>query len=267
LSVLVGLACQLIGAAIFPLPVARMYHLIARIAFAMAVITALLGLIFIRAFKMKKFSKTFPRSISNALESIEDIVFTVDRDGIITHINHPEKLSEPLRTIHDLHVLVQQHCITEPLSLEALRCLKEACTCEMYFENTETHLIFRAVPIPSISSYAVVLEDVSDIRHVEKKLKVQNEMLNLANERLTNYIKVAGELEAEKERLQILTQIQENLIHDIEKALSAIHHIKQQNFEDNTYGAELKALAEKLRQIYQKVRNAVGQIAGKEANI
>jgi hypothetical protein len=91
--------------------------------------------------------------------------------------------------------------------------------------------------------------------------------LNLANEKLTNYIKVAGELEAEKERLQILTQIQENLIHDIEKALSAIHHIKQDNFEDNTYRMELKTLAEKLRQIYKEVRHAVGQIAGKEASI
>jgi hypothetical protein len=109
-----------------------------------------------------------------------------------------------------------------------------------------------------------VLEDVTAIRNIEKKLSKQNEALVFANERLSKYIMAAGALEAEKERLQILSQVQETLIKDIEKVLPSIRNITQHCFEGGSYQIAMRDFAIELRSIYQKVRSAVGHIAGKE---
>lgn len=266
-----GLVFHMIGAAISVHPMSTLHSQISQFFFLLSGFSLLGGMISFFALGKKHSFRNLPHNIPDALEQIEAVVFVVDRDGMITHINHEHKyhmLFGKIDHIDQLSIFIKEHCSFCPEEVATWNCLSEA-QWELYFDQKKTHVTFQLSPIMINGSplgYTVVIEDITAIRDSEKKLQEQNESLDQANGKLSNYIKAAGELEAEQERLQILTQIQKTLIQDIETAVSSIRELKQQCFEDHTYPSELRALAAQLRLIYQKVRGAVGQISGKEVD-
>lgn len=266
-----GLIFYMMSAAVFVHPLSNFYLKLSHIFLLLSVIVILGGIILTVFFGGKYSLKNSPPSIPVALSNIEDVVFVINPEGVITHINHPNKFYNMLGdvgNIGQLYIYLKEHYNSKVEDFENI-VSPSTTICELYFDKINTYVVIKLSPIESGGirlGYTAVLEDISAIRAIEKELWKQNEQLEQANDKLTNYIKTAGELEAEKERHQILTQVQESLIYDVEKALLSVRNVKKRGFEDGTYHLAMKELAAQLREIYQKVRSEVGRISGKEMN-
>lgn len=251
-------------------PIAENYKILSIIFLFLAFATIFIGSIFAFLFEKKYSLKNLPHSIPDALKNIDDLVFVIDGEGTILHINHPEKfysLFGNISTAKELYPFLKEHCLPNEKGVQSLNSISDVQRCEFYFDWVRTSVIFKVSPVvlgDRCLAYTAVLEDITAVRNTEKMLREQNEALILANERLSNYIIAAGKLEAEKEGLQILSQIQETIMIDIKKALPIIQEIKQNCLQDGSYQIVMKEFAAQLRQIYEKVRNTVGKIAGKE---
>ncbi len=256
--------------AVFAHPIAEKYHVLSIIFLLFAAATIFSGVIFAFLFKKKYSLRNLPHSVPDALKNIDDLVFVIDGEGAILHINHPEKyhsLFGNVSTAEELYVFLKEHCLPREEGVIPLNNISDTQGCELYFDWVKTNVIFKLTPVvlgDSCLAYTAVLEDVTVVKNTEKMLREQNKAFILANERLSKYIIAAGELEAEKERLQILSHVQETVIIDIEKVLPFIHEIKQNCLQDGSYQIVMKEFAAQLRQIYEKVRSTVGKIAGKE---
>ena len=266
-----GLIFYMMSAGVFVHPLSNYYLKLSNVFLLLSVIGILGGAV-LTVIGGKKYSlKNSPPSIPVALTNIEDVVFVINPEGVITHINHPNKFYNMLGDvghIGQLYTYLKEHSNSQVGDFENI-VSPSTTICELFFDKINTYAVLKLLPIESGSirlGYTAVLEDISAIRAIEKELLEQNEQLVQANNKLTNYIKTAGALEAEKERLQILTRVQESLIYDVEKALFSVKNLKKRCFEDGTYHIAMKELAAQLREIYQKVRNAVGEISGKEMN-
>lgn len=271
LFAVLSLVFHMISEAVIVLPLHTFYCKLSQVTCLLTGFSMVGGIITALALGQKHSWRNLYYNIQDALSRIEDVVFVIDRDGTITYINHPSKYRALFGDIDKMEPLlsyIKEHfgvCIE---SLDTLHVLSDMLTYELDFDCADSY-IFQISPIiigDTQCGYTAVLENIFTIRVSEKILQEQIECFEQANKKLSNYIKAAGALEAEKERLQILQQVQETLIHDIEKALFCIQDVKQHRFKDDTYQTEMKKLAAQLRQIYQKVRSAVGQIAGKEGS-
>lgn len=265
-----GLIARMMSMAVFVLPMARVYLKLSRISLTAFGVGLFCGAVAIMICGRKHNYRILPQNMESALSSIEDVVFVIDRDGLVTHINHPEKyhsLFGNIGSVDQLLSFMQASCSACWKYGETLDALQGTAVCELMFNASQTYCIFEISPIiidGNRLGYTAVLEDVSVIKQGEKILREQNDYLKQANRKLSNYVRVAGALEAEKERLQILEHVQVTLIRDIEKALSTIHQTGERQFENEAYQVVMKNLATQLRQTYREVRNAVGKIAGKE---
>ncbi|HOO26827.1 MAG TPA: hypothetical protein PLU43_00060 [Lachnospiraceae bacterium] len=268
-----GLIFYIVAHAIFAIPLSRFYARLAETALWTAVVICAAGFGYIAVNGKKNDLRVLPFSITEVLQNIEDVVFVIDTDGIITHINHPalfQKMFGRIDTLEQLERHLQVSCFDTDRADGVLPDTGELYKCEGYFESLRMYAAFQIAPIMSLkgkSGYMIVIEDVTKVRESEGALFKQNESLRNANERLGSYIKAAGQLEAEKERLVILKRIQETLLQDIEGALSLIQGMKRSAFQDESYAGAMTGLASVLRSTYQKVRNAVSQIAGKGENV
>ncbi len=270
LFVAFGLIFHMMGVAVFVHPISEIYRWLSMISFLLAGSTIVCCVVFAVIFGKKYSLRNLPYSILDALKNIDEVVFVIDCEGNILHINHPEKYFRffgRINTLEELQSFLKEHCATSEEAYKPMESISGNQICELYFEWAKTNAIIQIAPIAfggNWHGYTAVLEDVTAIRNIEKKLSKQNEALVFANERLSNYIMAAGALEAEKERLLILSQVQETLINDIEKVLPSIYNIKQHCFENGSYQIAMREFAIELRSIYEKVRSAVGHIAGKE---
>lgn len=272
LFAVLSLVFHMISEAVIVLPLHTFYCKLSQITLLLTGFSMTGGIITALALGQKHSWRNLYYNIQDALSRIEDVVFVIDPDGIITYINHPSEYCALFGDIDKMQPLlfyIKEHLGVNVESLDTLHDSSDMLTYELDFDRSNAY-IFRISPIiigNTQCGYTAVLENISTIRVSEKVLQEQIERFEQANRKLSNYIKAAGALEAEKERLQILQQVQETLIRDIEKALFCIQDIKQHRFKDDTYQTEMKKLAAQLREIYQKVRSAVGQIAGKEGSI
>lgn len=264
-----SLIFHMLSAAVFVHPLSKLYFWISQKSFFLGIGTVVVGTI-LAIFLGKKYRlRNLPNSIPDALEKLEDVVFVVDRDGIILHINHPDtyhSMFGDIATIDELYSFMENHC-SQWDGLQKLDSVSGTQICELYLDCIKTNIVFKISPIildGNHLGYTAVLENVTSIREIEKKLEIQNETLVLTNEKLSKYILAEGALEGEQERLKILSQVQETLVRDIENALPCLDEIKQHRMLDGSYQIAMIEFAKQLRQIYQKVRNTVGQIGGKE---
>jgi len=265
--VVCGLVFNMMNKIVFVLPLEDVYKHLSHISFMLAVISFISAVV-ILVYGQKQNYKNLSPNIDDALSKIDDVVFVVDRDGTITHINHPEKYNGIFGGINNIDKLLdfmKSYCIAKREYGNSIENMEVAFRLEL--KNSDKHFIFQITPIEVSGSrlgYTAVLEDVSAIKESERTLYEQNDYLKEANKKLSNYVRVAGALEAENERLQILEHVQLTLIGEIEKALSSLRNIKQYSFMNGTYKTDMKKLAGELRQVYGEVRNAVGKIAGKD---
>lgn len=267
-----SLIFYMIRTAVFVHPLSGLHGKLARITILFTGFGALGGVIFAFLFKRTHRFNNLNHSIPEALQSLADIVFVADQEGTITHINHPKKyraLFGKSDTMAQFTSFLYEFCTWDETGSDEGNYI-DINTYRLHLEQANVYMNLQMAPFAiggNQLGYTVVINDVSAIRESEVELEAQNEALRQANIKLADYIKASGALEAEKERLQILTQVQETLIRDMEKALFSIQIIKQQCFKDSAYQTAMKGLASQLRLIYQKVRCAVGQISGKDVNV
>lgn len=189
----------------------------------------------------KKYSGNLSHNIAQALADIEDIVFITDTSKNIRQINHPQKFYSLFGVVDNINDLV--------------------------LSDFDTPYLMRFSPIVHKDitvGYTVILEDMSAVRDSENALLQQNTLLQLANEKLSEYLKMTGALKLEEERLQILEHVQQTLIQDVKHALSYIQHIKEYSFKNATYQSDIKTLTIQLRAVYHKLRDTIGTLSGKE---
>ncbi|WP_027398927.1 transcriptional regulator [Anaerovorax odorimutans] len=262
---------NMMSSAVFVLSLSKVYYQIARLSFMLMWASISVGLIVIFVWSRKNNYQNLSPNILKALSSVDDIVFVVDRDGDITHINHPKKYTYLFGNIEEINQLIsfmELNCSACWKNGKGIDAIKGTAECELTFHDAKKYYILKITPIVindrSQLGYTAVLEDISTMKESEKLLQERNYYLKQANERLSNYVRVAGALDAEKERLIILKHVQETLIYDIEKILLNLGKAKQNCFEDCSYHVVMKNLATQLREVYCTVRHAVSKIAGKE---
>lgn len=265
------LVFHMMGSAVFALSLSKIYLQISHVSLLFMLSCIIIGLIVIIIWGKTRTYKNMSTNILNALSSINDIVFVVDVDGNISHINHPIKYNSlfgKIENVNNLTHFMELNCCANWKYSKGIDLIEDTATCQVSFNNSKTHYIFKLTPIiisnGSPLGYTAVLEDISVIKASEALLQERNHYLTAANERLSNYVRVAGALEAEKERLAILEHVQETLICHIEKILLTIGRNKQNCFDDYTYSTFMKNLATQLREVYNTVRNSVNKIAGKD---
>lgn len=275
LNVLSGLATvtlvfHMLQEATFVHPMSGFYHNLLLFTASLLGLGFLLGIV-ISVFWMKRYRFFKPaRNTTDALSRIEDVVFVIDRQGAITYVNHPQELKDfigALTTMEELEAFLVQNGFHEKSDMRFKDLGASSLNYELVHKELGRNKTLSLCPIilkDKRLGYTAILEDVTAIRNSEALLQEQNEKLIWANGKLSSFIKAAGDLEAEKERLIIINKIQETLISDMEKAMQDINTIKSTDLEKGLYKSDLKGLAVKLRHIYQKVRSSVVQISGKE---
>lgn len=257
---LCGLFFYLMSAAVFVLPLSRTYIILSQASFILLGIGIAAGCVMLALSGRKSRCYSLSPNIGQALSGIDSIVFIADKDGTVTQLNHPDLFAALFGDIRTLDELSGLTGIGIPTG--------DTENVHAFSMGDDRDLVCSIYPIihkKHCLGHTVIIEDVSDIRRGERLLSERNEYLEGANERLSGYIKVAGALEEERERLSILEHVQSTLIGDMERALSCIRRIKQ-DFSDERYGEEIGSLASLLRGVYDEVRKAVGRIAGKDAH-
>lgn len=259
----------LMAEAVFLHPLATRYYHLSRFSFFLSGSSLIIGFAVALLRGRKYHYQNLSQNIKNTLSSIEDIVFMIDGDGSVAYINHPHQYHARFGdavNMEQLRYLIQSKYAADLDSGKPPDSFEGPAEYELTFHQ-RVHGRLRISPIViggKPLSYTAVLEDISAVKQTEHTLREQNEFLIRANEELSQYVKVAGVLDAERERLHILEHVQETLIQDIEKALHTILQIKQHCFEDESYRPAMNRLAAQLRQVYSDVRCAVNQIVGKE---
>ncbi len=266
LLAVLGAVCCMMGTAVFVLPLSGVYLCLSRLSFLLFFTCLFAGVSVLAVRKNRTGRVNRSQDIAQALSIIEDIVFVADMDGVITQVNHPAAFSAlfgKINTMNELDNVMTQKCCLFQGSADNGYAARE-----LIFIDTGAQYIYRLSPITKDGKpmgYTAVLEDVAAVRQSETILREQNDYLRQANEKLSSYVKVAGALEAEKERLQILEHVQATLIRDVEEALNEIRRTEAERFTDGSYRAAAKALAAQLRDVYKEVRGTISRIAGKEA--
>ena len=272
LFVLSGLFCLIIDTVILDLRFESIFRTAMYVSFILCVIFIVAGITAI-TMKSRKNGLYFglPPNLEAVFFSADALSLVADYRGIITQVNHPEKLDALCRRQTNLMDIFSE--LKESLGAawpfpEDISEITESIQCQAAFHEGTKYYLLRVSPIISGGAgvgFTVLFEDISTIRQSEIKLKEQNALLTQANEKLDHFVKIAGALEAQKERLEILEQIQATLIEKIEKAISCVCNIQNTGFENETYQHDIREIANLLRKVYSDVRTSVSRIAGKDA--
>lgn len=272
LFLLSGLFCLMIDGVILNLPIEKVYQ---KVAYLSLIICGIIIAEDIVAIMIKRKKDVIYFGLSPNLEAVflatNDLSLVADYRGIITQVNHPEKLDVLCRrhtTLMDVFSELKDRINVEWPFPEYISELTESIQCEVSFcERTEYYLL-KVSPIilgEASAGFTVLFEDISAIRRSEINLSDQNILLKQANEKLSHFVKIAGALEAQKERLNILEQIQAALTEKIERAILCVRNIQNTNFENQCYQRDIREVANLLRGVYAEVRISVSRIAGKDA--
>ena len=272
LFLLIGLFCLIIDNVILDLSFESIYRTAAYVSFILSGISVVAGTsaIIIKSRK-ESLSFGFSPNLEAVFFSSDSLSLVADYSGTITQVNHPEKLYALCRKQANLTniLLGLKDRVNTDWSFPAdIREITESMQCEVAFYERKEFYLLKVSPIISGNAgvgFTVLFEDISAIRQGEIKLNEQNALLAQANEKLAHFVKIAGALEAQKERLNILEQIQATLIEKIERAISSICNIQSNSFENGAYQNDIREVANLLRSVYADVRSSVSQIAGKDA--
>jgi len=211
--------------------------------------------------------------LSVVFGSIEYLMLVIDYKRKIVDVNHPkilEKLFSNAQTYDDILEVLK---IKSP-SLDFSFLLKEFfettqnSQIEIHFDNENQHYLCCSYPIFNKKSKVgmiLTVQNITDIKESETQYISQNKYLEDANAKLVNYVKIASTLEAEKERLKYLEEIQVILINAIEDNILKIQQIQKNQYTNmQQLNEDILKITDSLRRIYKDVRISVKRISGKE---
>lgn len=212
-------------------------------------------------------------NLKTVFKTVDDLVLVADDRGQIIDVNYPE-LFESMQleadTIDNLIEKLRQYTVSDGLSgsCTSLINLTIRSQRELFLTALDSWFVLSIAPILSkggVRGYILIFQDISNIRKTEEALSLKNIELENARCRLSGELALAGTLDAEKERLKVLEQIQTMLLHRIEHAVSSVQDIKNRRKVGSiAYKADVTLLADQLRLIYKEVRMSVGYLSGKE---
>lgn len=271
LFVLVSMGAYMMSVAVENIPVTYTYSIISQLSALAAWITLMAGILIQVSMKDKTFFQDITVNLFNSFSVLEELVFVVDLDGTITHVNHMDvfkKLFGEIKTLSELMVFMDHEGIATYEALDQKIQLLEHIKGEVHHSSLNKCFYFDLRPVltsgKQLVGYTVVIQDITEIKESEKTLEQRNIFLEQANVKLTHYVSVSSALEAENERLVMIDHIQTTLIHQIEQSLTHLKRIQEVSFKDETYTEELKDLSTELRKIYKGIRNSVDKMSRKD---
>lgn len=106
---------------------------------------------------------------------------------------------------------------------------------------------------------AVVLYDISVEKELFRQIEQKNKEIEAYNDKLRSNLHVYAKFEAEKMRLEVISELQENLIHRLESVILRI-----QRLENIATPEAITSIADELRDVYKLVRQSVQDIANRK---
>jgi hypothetical protein len=212
--------------------------------------------------------------LKSVFASIDDLAIIIDYKGIITEINHPKRLEtllgNNLETLEELMSKLRNKTSKSSHAGLETRLLKMNCKeqFEIHFIEEAADYLFSLTPIVAGKSHlgaTIVMYNITEKKNSEQQMKILNNYLENANRKLSDYVKIASVLEAEKERLSLLEQVQRDLVYKIEMAIAYVHHIQITRYDSMpAYKKDIAKIADMLRDVYRDVRNSILRISRKE---
>lgn len=271
LFVLVSMGAHMMSVAVENIPATYTYSIISQLSALAAWITLMVGVLIQVSVKDKTFFQDITVNLFNAFSVLEELVFVVDLDGTITHVNHMDvfqKLFGEIKTLSELMVFMEQEGIATYEALDQKIQHLQNINGEMHHSALNKCFYFDIRPVVTNkrqhAGYTVVIQDITEIKDSEKTLEQRNIFLEQANAKLNHYVSVSSALEAENERLVMIDHIQTTLIHQIEQSLIHLKRIQEVSFKDKTHSEDLKDLSTELRKIYKEIRSSVDKMSRKD---
>jgi len=285
------LFCLIMQLSILPASI-RQIHSFASRLFLLFIFFTLLLFFFTKNVKklyMHIDSKLSPK-LTDVFQMIEDAIFITDRNGLIVNRNEtanffvtalldtekssPTKVS-PLKvqTLSELSLLIVRKLSTtdKDIFFKSLEAVQSAEQIELNIGGIAYLLLLSPIYTGSkkeISSLGInlVFHNIQVEKELSFSLESQNAELHLANETLKENIKIANTLEEEKERLRLIKELQDSIIHSIEKVTDSILQFKKESASKTILDHQdfISTIAEKLRLIFKEVRINILKLSNKK---
>ena len=272
LFVLITLSAYSMSVAVENIPVTYTYALIAQISGLLACVVLSVGVLVHFIFEDKFSFQDVALNLSHAFEKLDELVFVVDSDGTITHINHQDQFEQIFgqsKTLVELFDFIEACGFESNEVLSQKKRMLESFAIEMSFPAQEVCYFFDMRPVimksGQLVGFTAVIQNMTEIKKSEITLEKRNGYLEQANAKLNHYVTVSSALEAENERLLVIDHLQKTLISQIEQSLHHLRHINMLGFKEHTYSDDLKELSHQLREIYKEIRSSVDKMSRKES--
>lgn len=221
------------------------YKLLGDLFLAM-IIALLLGFIYVY-FQTKAFH--LPPDLHEVFTQLEDLILVYDYSGKLHLNNHPD--------------LCKHYFINLVPTLDELR-HNGKNPYEWELEGKDKTYTLWTVITPIFSNLepigtAVVFYDVSVEKALYQEIEQKNKEIEVHNEKLRSNLYVYAQFEAEKMRLEVISELQENLIHRLESVILRIQRLESVATSDT-----ISDIADELRDVYQLVRQSVQDIANRK---
>ena len=221
------------------------YKLLGDLFLAM-IIALLLGFIYVY-FQTKAFH--LPPDLHEVFTQLEDLILVYDYSGKLHLNNHPD--------------LCNRYFINVVPTLDELR-HNGKNPYEWELEGKDKTYTLWTVITPIFSNLepigtAVVFYDVSVEKALYQEIEQKNKEIEVHNEKLRSNLYVYAQYEAEKMRLEVISELQENLIHRLESVILRIQRLESVATSDT-----ISDIADELRDVYQLVRQSVQDIANRK---
>ncbi len=219
--------------------------------------------------------ETPSKIVALIFNQMSDLVLIMDYRGIVVNVNRPDLLSELFPNCKRFVDLVG-YFGTDALK-DHLSDLNRAITFPFdYFDGKLARPIngkffnLRLVPIVEGETrlgFSAVLTNITETVLHAQTIKNSNDLLSQANVQLESKLHIETRLAEEKARLSVLASIQRTLIDDIERVAIKTKELEVQRNEGSDIQAIQRGflnLAEKIREVYQKVRRAVWHMSNND---
>lgn len=248
------------------LPISQTYLSLSKALLGLGIFVTIIAVINLFIWKLLHPHARLSPNLVEALSQLEDIVFIIDSDQIITPINHFEEFNSILcgaMNLNSLTHFLSNYCSNPSLNSN----IEIQKKCEFYLPDKNKHYLIYLTPIYSKNNievgYTGILSNITELKKQEQVYHERNLLLEDANIKLENSVLISGALAFEKERLEIIEHIQNHLIKEIESSLISLKRLKNDEID---FMKALKAIILQLREIYSEVRRSVDKISRKDVH-
>ena len=239
--------------------------------------------------KQFSFSKyKLPPKLNDIFETMDDSVIIADHDGILIDINHAAKAfilqhltsSEEAKkalipstptTLSELFSLMIPHLSPKDklIFIQAQEGILSNSQTEFSILGISYFMFLSNIYANKGHSTSIgtniIFHNIQEETLLRATLTNQNNALTLANETLRTKLKISNSLAEEKERLQLIKEIQYSIIQHIEKVIQEISTFQMSSElkQPSSYQSFFIQLSADLRTIFKNVRDSIQKLSDK----